>query len=127
MFFTDILRYVIFNSKLLKFLVLSAKSIFNDLTLVLISDSDPPPPSFPVPLPPLDLHNPNHPWQSFVYNFGHYSRPPSLIEFHSVDNNLTLRMFVFNNLVRSSLEHEIFHFVASGLCELDNFSQLTEV
>ena len=38
-----------------------------------------------------------------------------------------MRAFVLNNLVRSSLEHEIFNLVATELCELDHFSQLTEV
>ena len=36
-------------------------------------------------------------------------------------------VFVLKNLVRSSLEHEIFHLAASRFCELDHFSQLTEV
>ena len=40
---------------------------------------------------------------------------------------MPLRAFVLNNLVRSSLAHEILHLAASKLCEIDHFSQLTEV
>ena len=32
-----------------------------------------------------------------------------------------MRAFVLNNLVRSLLEHEVLHFVASGLCEIESF------
>ena len=75
-FFTNILRYVIFSSKLSQFLVLSAISIFNGLNLVLISDPDPIP---PLPGRVLCAVLVTIPWKA----------PPSLIEFHSVANKTT--------------------------------------
>ena len=77
-------RCVIFSSKLSHCLVLSAISIFNDLTLVLISEPHP-------------SHS-HTPWQSFVCSQRKieaigtvlattpWAGPPSLIEFHPMDN-----------------------------------------
>ena len=79
------LRYVIFNSKLSQFLVLSTISVFNYLTLALISDPHPTPsspdPYHPIPYHPLaDLCTVlvNIPWAGL----------PGLIKFHLIDKNV---------------------------------------
>ena len=75
-FSTNILRYVIFSSKLSQVLVLSAISIFNGLTSVLILDPDPIPPTAGRVLCTVLIIIP---WEA----------SPSLIEFHSVANKTT--------------------------------------
>ena len=97
---------VIFSSRLSHFLVLSAISIFNDLTLVLISQPHP--------------SNSHTPWQSFVCIQRKIEAigtvlatvvmagPPSLIEFHSLDNDL-IRRSQFKKITRLFCKRDFFN------------------
>ena len=97
---------VIFSRRLPHFLVLSAISIFNDLTLVLISQPHP-------------SHS-HTPWQSFVCIQRKIEAigtvlatvvmagPPSLIEFHSIDNDL-IRRSQFKKITRLFCKRDFFN------------------
>ena len=91
-----IFRIFIFCSKFLNYFnkyIKIVASIANFVLSSFISPSPPPgPPPPPVPPYPPTLWVPTTPWQSFVYSFFTvpWAGPPSLTEFHSIDNQTNL-------------------------------------